>query len=95
MVVAISGNEGQEMVFDAEAMKLVKLEIGKENGWIDEFLRYEVGEGGEVFAVDYDGLNKRELVKKDVDMKYGVYISGNNKWLYYFSGETLIRERVS
>ena len=95
MVVAISGDEGQETVFDAEAMKLVKLEIGKENGWIDEFLRFEIGEGGEVFAVDYDGLNKRELVKKDADMKYGVYISGNNKWLYYFSGETLIRERVS
>lgn len=95
MVIAISGNEGQEMVFDAEAMKLINVELSGKNGWIDEFLRFEASEEGEVFAVDYDGLNRRELIKTDVDVERGIYISGNNKWLYYFSGETLARERIN
>ncbi|MBQ3431006.1 PEGA domain-containing protein [Candidatus Saccharibacteria bacterium] len=94
MAFSIRGVNGEELVYDVEAEKMIKVELSTTNGWVDEFLRFELGEEGEMSVVDYDGLNKRKLVEKGVNGKQKIVVSGNNKWLYYFKGETLTRERI-
>ena len=94
MVFSMSGEDGVKAVFDMEAGMLAKLsEAGVKSGWVDEFLRYEIDENGKFEVVDFDGLNRRELVQEGVNEKFRPVISG--KWLYYFRGETLTREKIN
>ena len=90
-------NDSNDAVFDIEAMKLTPVDVSNA-GWVDEYLRYRL-QDGRLTVFDYDGVNERELVGSGVVGGRTVTISGNNKWLYYFtkdeSGvEKLVREKI-
>lgn len=58
-------------------------------GWVDNDMVYAVsGEGLVIY--DFDGLNRRQIAK-NVKEGFPVTIT-EDKWLYYFSGDNLIRE---
>ena len=98
MVFELVGTEGEDKVFDIEAMTLTPVDATN-TAWVDEYLRYKLKDG-KLSVVDYDGLNERELVSTGVRSGRTVTISGNNRWLYYFVSadkegvEKLVRERV-
>ncbi|MBR0488063.1 PEGA domain-containing protein [Candidatus Saccharibacteria bacterium] len=62
-------------------------------GWLDDDMIYAVA-GGVLSVYDYDGLNRRTLAQ-NVSAKYPATIASNNKWLYYVSDNTLVREIVA
>ena len=98
MVFELVGANGEDKVFDIEAMELVAVDVA-DSGWIDEYLRFRLKDG-KLSVFDYDGLNEVELLKKGVLSNRVVTISGNNRWLYYFAkdaatgAEKLVREKV-
>ena len=94
--------EARNEVFDMEAMALTAVDV-KDSGWVDEYLRYRLV-SGKLSVFDYDGLNERVLVESGVLSGRVVAISGNNRWLYYFSStideegathEKLVREKIN
>ena len=96
MVFAVADATGMRKgVFDIEALETAEFEMSGETGWVDEYLRYEVSEEGVLTVIDYDGLNRRKLVEEGVVQGHGVAISGNNKYLYYFSDGKLVREKIN
>ncbi len=58
-------------------------------GWLDNYMVYTVADG-ELIVRDYDGLNRRVLAD-NVSSRLPVTIT-NDKWLYYFSDDVLVRE---
>lgn len=101
MVFESVGTDGMRSVFDIEAVGETVIEKREgEEGWIDEYLRYNISEAGALSVRDYDGLNGRELVPSGVLSGRTVAISGNNRYLYYFvkdsetGAEKLVRERI-
>lgn len=58
-------------------------------GWLDDDILYSVTDSS-LIIYDYDGLNRRELAR-GVSSHFPVAIT-DNKWLYYVSNDTLIRE---
>lgn len=103
MVLEMTGSEGETVVFDIEAMATTKVDA-KNTGWIDEYMRFRLVDG-RLSVLDYDGLNERVLVESKVMGSRTVVISGNGRYLYYFSNmaknaedgtrEALIRERIN
>lgn len=82
-------------VFDIEAMKLTGFMLTGKTGWIDEYLRF-VTRDGKLEVVDYDGLNQRVLTEEGVDAEGLVTISGNSRYLYYFTTKgVLVREKIN
>ncbi|MBR3236152.1 PEGA domain-containing protein [Candidatus Saccharibacteria bacterium] len=64
---------------------------GESFSWLDFDMLYSVKDG-ELFVYDFDGLNKRSLAK-NVSDHFSVGIT-DNKWLYYFSDNHLMREWI-
>ena len=102
MVFELSGDDGNTEVFDIEAMATTSVDV-KDTGWVDEYLRFRLSDG-KLSVLDYDGLNERTLVESSVIAGRVVAISGNGRWLYYFSckemddndiREILIREKIN
>ena len=94
MVFSLEDESGKEkVVFNIEFGEMKKFSIQGENGWVDEFLRFEVNPEGELFVADFDGENWRKM-GEGVETR-GMTISGNNKWMYYFKNGTLVREKIS
>ena len=100
MVFEIIGGNGEASVFDIEAMTTTQVNT-KNTGWVDEYMRYRLVDG-KLSVLDYDGLNERVLVDSDVVSGRVVVISGNGRYLYYFSKKTakdstevLVRERIN
>lgn len=60
-------------------------------GWLDNDMIYSVA-SGELLVYDFDGLNRRALAK-NVSSHFPATIT-DNKWLYYFSDNNLIREKI-
>ena len=60
-------------------------------GWLDNDMIYAVKDG-ELIVYDYDGLNRRVLAK-NVSAHFPVGIT-DNKWLYYDSDGSLMRETI-
>lgn len=58
-------------------------------GWASSYMIYAVSEG-QLSVYDFDGLNRRELAT-NVSEHFPVFIT-SDKWLYYFSDGTLMRE---
>lgn len=65
---------------------------GNSFGWLDNDMIYSVADG-ELYAYDFDGLNRRHLAK-NVSSHFPSGIT-DNKWLYYFSDDNLIREIIA
>ena len=59
--------------------------------WLDYDMLYDV-DSGNLFVYDYDGLNRRHLAE-NVSSHFPVTIT-DNKWLYYFSDDYLVREWI-
>ena len=75
---------------DMEAAKAIEWQIENVNyDWLDNDMFYDVSEG-DLIVYDYDGLNRRNLAK-NVSNHFSVTIT-DNKWLYYFSDDYLVRE---
>lgn len=78
---------------DMEASDVREWTIENDNfGWLVNDMIYTVSDG-ELIAYDFDGYNRRVLAK-NVSSHFPAAIT-NNKWLYYFSDDTLIREQVA
>ena len=65
---------------------------GESFGWLDNDMIYSVADG-ELYAYDFDGFNRRHLAK-NVSSHFPAGIT-DNKWLYYFSDDNLIREVIA
>lgn len=75
---------------DMESLSLTEWQIESNDfGWVDGYMIYVVTDG-ELVVYDYDGLNRRAL-SKNVSPELPVTIA-NDKWLYYFSDNSLTRE---
>lgn len=93
------GHNGEFLLFSSGAvissLDMETLEIrewaidGKTYDWLEDDILYSVKDD-ELFIYDYDGLNRRSLAK-NVSEKDAVFIV-DDKWLYYFSGNNLMRE---
>jgi len=82
----------QVMTLDMEALELREWALDTENfGWLDGHIIYGVKDGTLV-VYDFDGLNRRTL-SNNVSAHFPVTIT-ENKWLYYFSDDKLIREII-
>ena len=84
----------KKAVFDLEAEALVSFEIQHQNAWVDEFLRYEVSDEGDLWVTDYDGNNWRSLASGLAPSSL-VFLSHNGKYLYYFTSSGLMCSRIS
>lgn len=75
---------------DMEANLVREWQFEGENfGWLDNNMIYTVKDGT-LIVYDFDGLNRREIAK-NVSAHFSVGIT-ENKWLYYFSDDSLVRE---
>ncbi|MDO4747123.1 MAG: PEGA domain-containing protein [Candidatus Saccharibacteria bacterium] len=75
---------------DMEAKNLTNWSLPSESyGWLDDYMLYSIS-SDELAVFDYDGLNRRVLAKT-ASASFPVAIT-DNKWLYYFNGNQLVRE---
>lgn len=96
-----AGLEGDFIVFsngsrvatlDMETLAVSEWSVdGPTLGWLDGSMIYSVNDG-ELIVYDFDGLNRR-VVAKNVSSHFPATIA-NDKWLYYFSDGSLIRESL-
>ena len=84
-------NRGSDFVtLDMESMQIVNWSTKTDNfHWLDGHMIYTI-EDGVLSVYDFDGLNHRTL-SQNVSERFPVTIT-NNKWLYYFSDGSLVRE---
>ena len=87
------GSGTQVAVVDMESLRLVdwSLDTAKYH-WLDSHMLYTVNDGT-LSVYDYDGLNHRTL-STGVSSRFPVAIT-NNKWLYYFSDNEIMREIIA
>ena len=74
---------------DFEAAMARQWEIEDHFGWLDNDMLYTVS-NGDLIVYDFDGLNRR-VIAHNVSSHFPVAIT-NDKWLYYFSDDNLVRE---
>lgn len=65
---------------------------GEDFGWIDNSMIYTVS-NNKLIVYDFDGLNERTIAS-NASSQFPATIT-NNKWLYYFNGNSLVRETIS
>lgn len=83
----------QIATLDMEAMSVTEWQpSGTRFGWIDNDMVYTVADNS-LIVYDFDGYNQRALASS-VSEHFPAAIT-NNKWLYYFSDNTLIREKIT
>jgi hypothetical protein len=76
--------------FDMESMQITEWSVEANNyGWLNGYMVYTVKDG-ELSVYDFDGLNHRSLAT-NVSNHFPVTIT-NEKYLYYFSDDALVRE---
>lgn len=86
-------NGANVVVLDMEIMDLKQWQLDSTNyGWLDGSMLYAILDG-DLIVYDFDGLNRREL-SENVSAHFPVTIT-DNKWLYYFSDNYLIRETIA
>lgn len=79
-------------VLDMETREIVEWSPESDTlGWLDDSMIYQIADGA-LSVYDFDGLNHRAL-STGVSANFPVTIS-NNKWLYYFSNNSLMREKT-
>ena len=81
------------VVFDMEGMSAREWQLDSLNsGWLDSSMLYAIKDGA-LIVYDFDGQNRREL-SANVSARFPVTIT-DNKWLYYFSDDVLMREVIA
>ena len=83
-------NGSNMATLDMEALSIMEWNTNSSSfGWIDDDMIYTISDGNlEVY--DFDGLNQREITKNANDA-FPATIT-DDKWLYYFKDNTLMRE---
>lgn len=89
-IVASKDRDVATLDMEAAAVREWTIE-GESYNWLDNDMIYTVN-NGELIIYDFDGLNQRTLAK-NVSSHLPVSIT-ENKWLYYFSDDYLIREWI-
>ncbi len=85
--------DNQIAALDMEAMSIAEWQAeGSHFDWIDNDMCYSVNDGN-LIVYDFDGLNRR-IIANNVSSHFPAAIT-NNKWLYYFSDNSLIREVIN
>ena len=95
--------QGGEYVFMSSGINVATLDMEAQvvrewtldsdtHAWIDDYMVYDVVDG-RLIVYDFDGLNRRVLTTK-VSAQFPVTITAD-KWLYYFSENVLMREKIS
>lgn len=85
--------DNQIATLDMEAMSVTEWQpSGTHFGWIDNDMVYTVADNS-LTVYDFDGHNQRTIAS-NVSEHFPAAIT-NNKWLYYFSDNTLIREKIT
>lgn len=85
--------DNQIATLDMEAMSVTEWQpSGTRFGWIDNDMVYTVADNS-LTVYDFDGRNQRTIAS-NVSEHFPAAIT-NNKWLYYFSDNTLIREKIT
>ena len=85
--------DNQIATLDMEAMSVTEWQpSGTRFGWIDNDMVYAVADNS-LIVYDFDGYNQRTIASS-VSEHFPAAIT-NNKWLYYFSDNTLIREKIT
>lgn len=85
--------DNQIATLDMEAMSVTEWQpSGTRFGWIDNDMVYTVADNS-LTVYDFDGYNQRTIAS-NVSEHFPAAIT-NNKWLYYFSDNTLIREKIT
>ena len=83
----------QIATIDMEALDITEWQTdGDTFGWLDKDMIFSIA-NGELIVYDYDSLNRRAIAS-NVSSHFPATIT-NNKWLYYFSDDYLIREIIS
>ena len=83
----------QIATIDMEALDITEWQTdGDTFGWLDNDMIFSIA-NGELIVYDYDSLNRRAIAS-NVSSHFPATIT-NNKWLYYFSDDYLIREIIS
>ena len=87
----IAATDGNRIIsLDMEAMKATSWDVNAERfGWLEKYMIYEINDG-QLSVYDFDGENKRQLLD-GVSKDFPAMIA-NNKWLYYVSDGSLMRE---
>ena len=89
-VIAYNGPTIATLDMEANSVKVWQVD-GENFGWVDNYMPYSVADG-ELYVYDFDGINKR-LLAKNVSSRFPALVT-ENKWLYYVSDGTLIREQI-
>lgn len=83
----------QIATIDMEALDITEWQTDSDTfGWLNSDMIFSIA-NGELIVYDYDGLNRRAIAS-NVSSHFPATIT-NNKWLYYFSDDYLIRETIS
>ena len=89
----IMNDGGRIATLDMEAMATREWQTTNPSfGWLDDNMIYSVADGT-LTVYDFDGQNQRQL-STNVSSQFPVTITGD-KWLYYFSDGSLIREVIT
>ena len=102
----ISVNDNQRLVIFASDHNLMSYDIETRNyydssfestltsiNWLDDYLLWQHHEN-KIIIQDFDGDNRRELLKK-VNTQLPIVLSENNKWLYFFElTEEVVEEKT-
>lgn len=86
-------SESQIATLDMESTSVREWQPDNANlGWIDNDMIYTISDN-QLIVYDYDGLNRR-IIANNVSNHFPAAIT-NNKWLYYFSNDSLVREIIN
>lgn len=89
-IIMSAGTQIATLDFEAGVVREWEIEGGAFD-WIDNDMIYTVHDG-ELVVYDFDGYNRRAIAK-NVSDHFPVGIT-DNKWLYYFSDDHLMREWI-
>ena len=85
--------DNQIATLDMESMAVIEWQTSSPNfGWIDNDMIYSITDS-ELTVYDYDSLNRRTIAT-NVSSHFPAAIA-NDKWLYYFSDNSLTRELIT
>ncbi len=90
-ITLYTGNQIATLDMEAKLIREWQTD-GANFDWVDNDMIYSVN-NGELIVYDYDGFNRR-AISKNVSSHFPAGIT-DNKWLYYFSDNNLVRESLT
>ena len=91
--LVVAQNGANVAVLDTESLLISNYITSGQVYWLDSFM-FSTIQDGNLVAYDFDKTNERPLAGA-VSEQYPAVITSNGKWLYYFSDNTLVREKIN